>query len=118
MIRSKIWFRCAVVHDPVTPKLVRPAQIGWDAKKRKIDLVIERPFKGEELVRRMKGWVTVPTREVIDTVNMYGRFKVLDDRDLVVEYDSMEKFEALKKALKEKFGSEVDLELIEKESVW
>lgn len=118
MIRSKIWFRCAVVHDPVTPKVVKPAQIGWDAKQRKIDLVIERSFKGEELVRRMKGWITVPPRDVIEIVNRYGRLSVLDERDLVVEYDSMENFQALKKALKEKFGSEVDLELIEKDSVW
>ena len=118
MIRSKIWFRCAVVHDPVTPKVVRPAAIGWDAKERKIDLVIERSLKGDELVRRMKGWITVPTRDVIKTVNKYGRLNVLDDRDLVVEYDNMEKFEALQKALKEKFGEEVDVELIEKESVW
>jgi len=118
MIRSKIWFRCAVVHDPVTPKIVRPAVIGWDAKQRRIDLVIERALKGDELVRRMKGWITVRTRDVIDLVNRYGRFNVLDERDLVVEYDNMEKYEALKKALKEKFGSEVDVELIEKKGVW
>ena len=115
MIRSKIWFRCAVVHDPVTPKIVRPAVIGWDAKQRQIDLEIERVFKGDELVRRMKGWITVPTRDVIATVNKYGRLNVLDDRDLVVEYDSLEKFKALQKALKEKFGDEVDVELIEPE---
>ncbi len=118
MIRSKIWFRCAVVHDPVTPKIVRPSLIGWDAKQRRIDLVIERSFKGDELVRRMKGWITVPTRDVIDMVNRYGRFNVLDERDLVVEYDSMDKYEALREVLKEKFGSEVDVELIEEKRIW
>jgi len=118
MIRSKIWFRCAVVHDPVTPKMIRPAVIGWDAKQRRIDLTIERSLKGDELVRRMKGWITVRIRDVLETVNRYGRFNVLDERDLVVEYDSMENFEALKKALKEKFGSEVNVELIEGKKVW
>ena len=42
MVRGKIWFRCAVVHDPVCPKIVNPALIGWEAKYRKIDLLIER----------------------------------------------------------------------------
>jgi hypothetical protein len=47
MVRGKIWFRCAVVHDPVTPMVVQPALIGWEAKQRNIDLVIERAFKGD-----------------------------------------------------------------------
>ena len=25
MIRAKLWFRCAAMHDPVTPKVVQPA---------------------------------------------------------------------------------------------
>ena len=92
MIRAKIWFRCAVVHDPVTPKVVQPAVIGWEAKFRRIDLVIERTLKGEELVRRMKGWITVDPNEVIDTVRKYGKLKVVDDWELVVDMESMDKF--------------------------
>jgi len=118
MIRSKIWFRCAVVHDPVTPKIVRPAVLGWDAKQRKIDLTIERAFKGDELVRRMKGWITVRTRDVIEVVNRHGRLNVLDERELVVEYDTLEQFRALEKDLRENFGSEGDVELMEEEKVW
>lgn len=118
MIRSKIWFRCAVVHDPVTPKIVRPAVIGWDAKHRSIDLTIERSLKGEELVRRMKGWITVRTRDVIEVVNRHGRLNVPDDGELVVEYDTMEQFRELEKDLRKNFGSEVDVELIEEEKVW
>ncbi|MDP7265498.1 MAG: hypothetical protein QGH39_08050 [Candidatus Thermoplasmatota archaeon] len=86
MIRSKIWFRCAVVHDPVTPKIVRPAVIGWDAKQRSIDLTIERSFKGDELLRRMKGWITVRTRDVREVVSTHGRWNMLDEWDLGVEY--------------------------------
>jgi hypothetical protein len=45
MIRAKLWFRCAVVHDPVTPTVVQPAVIGWEAKQRQVlddkELVIE-----------------------------------------------------------------------------
>lgn len=72
MIRAKLWFRCAVVHDPVTPIVVQPAVIGWEAKHRHIDLTIERAFKGEELVRRVKGWVTVDPSKVIDVINNFG----------------------------------------------
>ena len=80
MIRAKLWFRCAAMHDPVTPVLVQPAVIGWDAKKRKVDLTIERAFKGDELVMRMKGWVTTDVKEVVDVVKKHGFLKVLDDR--------------------------------------
>ena len=71
MIRAKLWFRCAVVHDPVTPMVVRPALISWEAKSRRIDLIIERAFNGEELVRRMKGWVTVDPSQVIEIIKEY-----------------------------------------------
>ena len=36
MIRAKIWFRCAVVHDPVCPLVVQPGLIGWEAKYRQM----------------------------------------------------------------------------------
>jgi hypothetical protein len=111
MIRAKIWFRCAVVHDPVCPVLVQPAVIGWEAKRRQIDLTIERGFKGDELLRRMKGWITVAPESVIEIVNRYGKLKVLDETELVVEMDDMVNFEPLRKSLADAFGSEVDLEL-------
>jgi hypothetical protein len=114
MVRGKIWFRCAIVHDPVTPMVAQPSLIGWQAKNRRIDLVIERAFKGDELVARMKGWITVSPSKVIETVKQFGRLNVLDDTELVVETDSIENFDKLKNALKDAFGNEVDLDLIEK----
>jgi len=39
---------------PRDAKIVQPALIGWEAKKRRVDLTIDRAFNGEELVRRMK----------------------------------------------------------------
>ena len=84
MIRAKLWFRCAAVHDPTTPIVVRPAVIGWEAKHRDVPLTIERSFKGDELVLRMKGWVTVDVKEVVAVVNRHGRLRVMDDRNLVV----------------------------------
>jgi len=112
MIRARLWFRCAAVHDPVTPVIVSPAVIGWDAKRRKIDLTIERVFKGDELVLRMNGWVTADVKKVVEVVRQHGFLKVLDDRDLVVEFERKEDLEALEAALLEHFKDQVDLELI------
>jgi hypothetical protein len=110
MIHAKLWFRCAAMHDPVTPVIVQPAVIGWEAKKRKVDLTIERAFKGDELVLRMKGWVTTDVQKVIDVVKRHGYLKVLDDRDLVVEMETEKEFNDLTHALQEHFHDQVDLE--------
>ena len=112
MIRAKLWFRCAAMHDPVTPTVVQPALIGWEAKQRKVELLIERAFTGEELVRRMKGWITVDPSKVIETVHQFGRLKVLDDKELVIEFEKMGDFENLQRVLGEAFGNEVEAELI------
>jgi hypothetical protein len=114
MVKAKLWFTCAAMHDPVTPVLARPALIGWDAKFREVELQIERGFSGEELVRRMKGWITVSPEEVIEVIKGHGRLRVLDERDLVVEVATMEDYEQLSQALQDKFGGEVNLELIPK----
>ncbi len=114
MMRGKIWFRCAAMHDPVAPILVRPAVIGWEAKARKVELQIERPFTGEELVRRMKGWITVDPKQFIGVINQFGRLVVLDDRDLFVEVEKSEDFEKLQKAIQETFRGEVDVERLTK----
>ncbi len=110
MIRARLWFRCAVVHDPVSPVLVQPAVIGWDAKYRQIALTIDRAFKGDELLRRMKGWITVDPYRVIEIVDKFGRLKVLDDRELVVEMEDMESLRGLQEAARDAFGDQVDIE--------
>jgi hypothetical protein len=99
MIRAKLWFRCAAMHDPVTPMVAQPAQVGWEAKRRRVDLTIERSFNGEELIKRMKP---------------YAKMKVLDDRELVLELEREEDLEKLNEALQESFAGEVDAELIQK----
>jgi len=114
MIRAKIWFRCAAMHDPVTPIVLQPAVIGWEAKKRRVGTQIERAFNGEELVRRMKGWITIDPNRFIEVVDKYGRLKVLDDRELVVEVEKAEDIYRLQKALQETFQGEVDVEAIPK----
>lgn len=112
MIRSKIWFRCAAMHDPVTPIIVQPAVIGWDAKERNVELTIARAFKGDELVMRMKGWVTVDVKKVIEVVKKYGFLKVLDERDLVVDVEAEADFEKLSGELEEQFKDQLNLERV------
>jgi len=112
MIRSKIWFRCAAMHDPVTPMIVRPSVIGWNAKERDVELTITRAFRGDELVMRMKGWVTVDVKQVIEVVKKYGFLKVLDERDLVVDVETETEFEKLSGELKKVFKDQLNLERI------
>ncbi len=112
MIRAKLWFRCAAVHDPVTPVILRPALIGWEAKERDVDLTIERAFKGDELVLRMKEWVTVDVKKVVKIIKEFGFLKVLDDRELYVEVEDQNDFDNLTKALKQEFGDQIDLERV------
>ncbi len=112
MVRSKLWFRCAAMHDPVTPVIVRPALVGWDAKKRKVDLTIERAFKGDELVMRMKGWVTADVKKVVEIVKKHGFFKIIDDRDLVVETETEKDHENLVEDLRRVFDDQINLDKI------
>ena len=112
MIRSKLWFRCAAMHDPVTPIIIKPAVISWDAKERDVELTIERAFKGDELVMRMKGWVTVEVKKVVEIINRYGYLKVLDERDLVVDVETEEDYEKLNKELEKEFKDQLNLERV------
>ncbi len=115
MERAIVWFKCAAMHDPVRPVLKKPAIIGWEAKKRQVDLVIERPFKGDELLRRMKGWVTADVDQAIDILNQYGQLRVLDEYDLVMETQGMADLNALSKKLTQVFEGEVWIESMEKQ---
>lgn len=115
MIRTRLWFTCAAMHDPVTPVIVSPAVIGWDAKRREVDLTIERAFKGDELVLRMSGWVTVDVKKVVEIVKRHGFLKVLDDRDLVVEFEGEADYRGLEAELLDNFRDQVNLELMDKD---
>ena len=114
MERAMLWFKCAAMHDPVRPVIKRSAAIGWEAKQRQVDLVIERSFKGEELLRRMKGWFTVDVNSVIDIIQQHGKLKVLDDISLAVETRTQDAMQTVSQKLAEAFGEEVWLEPIAK----
>ncbi len=111
-MKAKFWFKCAAMHDPVCPKLLSPCLITWEAKYRDVQVVIERRFKGDELVKRMKGWVTVDPEKVLEIVNNFGKFVIDDKGELFVEVDSKEDFNKLKEELKKYFNEEVEIEII------
>lgn len=114
MERAMLWFKCAAMHDPVRPVLKQPAVIGWEAKQRDVALTIERPFKGDELLRRMKGWVTADVEQAISIIGKYGRLKVIDGEDLVVECETENDLNALAAALTAAFEAEAWVEAIPK----
>jgi hypothetical protein len=100
------------MHDPVTPCVVSPAVIGWFGKSRQIDLTIEREFTGAELLRRMKGWITVNPKEAIELLESHGRLKVFDDGELVIEIETEEEFDSLTDKIVEHFKDQCNLERI------
>jgi hypothetical protein len=115
MERAVIWFKCAAMHDPVRPVMKKPAVIGWEAKHREVQLVIERAFRGEELLLRMKGWVTADVENAIGILKQYGSLRVLNDYDLVLEAQNMSDLDILSKRLTEVFGEEVWIEPVQKQ---
>ena len=72
MIRLRLFGRCRIYHDPVSPVLKAPAEIGWSSWFREIDLVTPRRFKGEELLLRTKGWWTVEPDGIADLIKKHG----------------------------------------------
>jgi hypothetical protein len=100
------------MHDPVTPIIVKPAVISWEAKERDVELTLERAFKGDELVMRMKGWVTVEVKKVVEIIKRYGYLKVLDERDLAVDVETEEAYEKLNKELDKEFKDQLNLERV------
>ena len=109
MIKVRLFGRCRIYHDPVAPVLRAPAQVGWDAWYRSIDLVTPQPLKGEELLRRARGWWTVEPTEVAEIVKQYGRLVIGDGGELMVELKDEDGLKGLSEALAERFGDQIQL---------
>jgi hypothetical protein len=107
MIRLRLFGRCRIYHDPVSPVLKAPAQIGWAAQFRTIDLVTPRRLKGRELLMRTRGWWTVEPFEVLETVEALGTLVLGDNGELMVELADQKAVEALTSDLSEKFEDQV-----------
>ncbi|MEA2040739.1 MAG: hypothetical protein U9N82_13085 [Thermodesulfobacteriota bacterium] len=107
MIRLRLFGRCRIYHDPVTPVLREPAQVGWDAWFRKIDLITPRRLKGHELLARTRGWWTVEPEPIAEVVEAHGRLVVGEKGELMVEFDNAQGPETLSEALKEHFGDKI-----------
>jgi len=102
------------VHDPVRPVIKKPAVLGWVAKQRRVDLEIERPLRGEELLQRMKGWFTADVQRVAALIERHGKLRTLDESALVVETGDAAAMQRLSEELAAAFGGEVWLEPVAK----
>jgi hypothetical protein len=109
VIQLRLFGRCRIYHDPVAPVLKAPAEIGWEAWFRRIDLVTPRNLKGEELLMRTRGWWTVEPSEVAPVVEAHGKLVVGKKGELLVEFPNQDAAEALSRALSECFGDQVFL---------
>ena len=109
MITLRLFGRCRIYHDPVSPVLKAPAQIGWDAWFRKIDLVTPRRLKGRELLMRTRGWWTREPSEIQEIVEQYGKLVVGPKGELMVELADKRGADALSRALREAFEDQVFL---------
>jgi len=115
MERAMLWFKCAARHDPVRPVIKKQAAIGWEAKSRQVDLVIESPLEGDELLKKMNGWFTADVYKALNIFKLFGKLKVLNDYDLVVETKDMAQMKSLSKNLAEVFKEEVWIEHMPRE---
>jgi hypothetical protein len=109
MIRLRLFGRCRIYHDPVSPVLRAPAQIGWTAWFRDIDLVTPRKLKGKELLQRTRGWWTVDPDDIAPVVEAYGRLVVGEAGELMVEFSDEQAAKGLAAALANSFGDQVQL---------
>jgi hypothetical protein len=107
MIRLRLFGRCRIYHDPVSPVLKSPAQIGWVARFRTIDLVTPRKLKGRELLMRTRGWWTAEPSEVLAAVEPHGTLVLGEGGELMVEFTDQKAVDALASALSEKFENQV-----------
>jgi len=107
MILLRLFGRCRIYHDPVSPVLKQPAQIGWSSWFRDIDLVTPRRLKGRELLMRTKGWWTVDPSGIAPVVEKHGRLVLGKKGELMVEFEDEQAAKSLSRDLEEKFGDQV-----------
>lgn len=106
-MRLRLFGRCRIYHDPVSPVLRAPAEIGWEAWFRKIDLVTPRGLKGKELLMRTGGWWTADPADVANVVESHGKLVVGEKGELMVEFSDEKRAEELSEALRVHFGDQV-----------
>ena len=107
MIRLRLFGRCRIYHDPVSPVLKEPARIGWASWFRDIDLVTPRKLKGKELLLRTRGWWTVDPSLVDDVVKKHGNLVIGEKGELMVEFQDETSLKALSLDLTENFNDQV-----------
>lgn len=109
MIRLRLFGRCRIYHDPVSPVLKAPAEIGWASWFRDIDLITPRKLKGKELLMRTRGWWSVEPERVAEVVEKFGNLVVGKQGELMVEMENEATAESLSLALSKEFDNQVQV---------
>ncbi len=107
MIHFRLFGRCRIYNDPVSPLLKEPALIGWSSMFRKIDLVTPRKLKGKELLMRTRGWWTIEPSLVADVVEEHGQLVIGQKGELMVELENEKMAEDLSSDLINHFDNQV-----------
>jgi hypothetical protein len=107
MVRLRLYGRCRIYKDPVSPVMKEPARIGWDGWFRNIELVTPRSLRGRELLMRTRGWWTEEPSDVAEVVERYGGLVVGDGGELMVELENENDATSLSRALEERFGDRI-----------
>ncbi|NOX35420.1 MAG: hypothetical protein GXP56_17105 [Deltaproteobacteria bacterium] len=107
MLRLRLFGRCRIYHDPVSPVLKELPQIGWASFFRDIDLVTPRKLKGQELLMRTRGWWTVEPSIVANVVERHGKLVTGDKGELMVEFETEDEIKALSLDLAANFDDQV-----------
>ena len=107
MISLRLFGRCRIYHDPVSPVLRAPAEIGWAAWFRTIDLVTPKRLKGRELLMRTKGWWTGDPADIFPVVEKHGRLVVGKQGELMIEFVDQKAVDSLTASLVERFADQV-----------
>ena len=109
MIRLRLFGRCRIYHDPVSPVLKAPAEIGWASWFRDIDLITPRKLKGKELLMRTRGWWSAEPERVAEVVEKFGNLVVGKQGELMVEMENEATAESLSLALSKEFDNQVQV---------
>ncbi len=107
MIHLRLFGRCRIYNDPVSPVLKEPAQIGWSSMFRTIDLVTPRKLKGKELLMRTRGWWTIEPTLVATVVEKHGQLMIGQKGQLMVELDNKKIAKELSSDLADHFDNQV-----------
>ena len=117
-IIEEVPLNMAQVKDELASIKKRDKELNFRATKTEeyLQQVVETK-KADELLKRMKGWFTADVHKALEVFNDFGRLKVIDEKELVIETQDETKMEDLAIKLKEIFHEDVWVEIIKRKKL-